>query len=71
MPAASGPAKGSAMTHESNAFSLTPTGDGPLMVWAAEFDDLDEIGFESACPALQAPSWLEAATVCGKPGASP
>ena len=56
------------MTHEMNALSLTPAGDGLCMVWAAEHDELGEwgeIGFESACPALQASQWREAAAGSG------
>jgi hypothetical protein len=62
---------GSAMTHEVNALlNPTPAGDGRVaMVWAAELDgdELGAIGFESACPALQASYWGEAAAACGGP----
>jgi hypothetical protein len=50
------------MTHAINAFDIPPAEDGPLMVWAAE---LDEIGFESACPSLQGVNWHEVAPLSG------
>lgn len=50
-----------------HTISLTPAGDGLVMVWAAEFDELGEIGVESACPALQASQWREAASDRGEP----
>lgn len=49
------------MNTEMNAISLTPAGDGLCMVWAAELDELGELGVESACPALQGALWREAA----------
>lgn len=56
------------MTHAINAFELTPADDGPWMVWAAE---LDEIGFESACPSLQGLYWHEAVPLAGDLADSP
>ncbi len=51
------------MTHAMSSL-ITPAGDGLCMVWAAELEELGElgaIGVESACPALQAPYWRDAA----------
>jgi hypothetical protein len=46
-----------------NRLSDTTQGNGMPLIWPAEVDadDLGAIGFESACPALQASLWREAA----------
>ena len=68
-PLLCGPFLGSAVKHEINMNRLSDMTQGHVspLVWSAEFDmdDFGAIGFESACPALQASLWREAAYPAG------